>query len=127
MVNQFVNFGPRARRALNDVLGGSAASVLSITFGLSCALLIPADRWRISFHGVAATFISPAVVAAALALGSSLPPRSEVLRPTAATIRQLAASLVEAHGCDRSIGAATYADHARLFHNRPASCFAVLA
>jgi SulP family sulfate permease len=40
MASRSVNFGPRARRAFSDVLGGGAASVLSVTFGLSYALLI---------------------------------------------------------------------------------------
>ena len=62
------------RGALNDVLGGSAASVLTVTFGLSYALLIFAGPLAPYLsYGVAATFISSAVLAAVLALGSSLP------------------------------------------------------
>ncbi|MEH2524625.1 MULTISPECIES: SLC26A/SulP transporter family protein [unclassified Bradyrhizobium] len=97
MVSRFVNFGPRARRALGDVLGGGAASILSITFGLSYALLIFAGPLTPYLsYGVAATFITSAVLAAALALGSSLPfaiggPESS----TAAITGILAASLVE--------------------------------
>jgi sulfate permease, SulP family len=97
MVSRSVNFGPRARRAFGDVLGGSAASVLSITFGLSYALLIFAGPLAPYLsYGVAATFISSAVVAAVLALGSSLPfaiggPESS----TAAITGILAASLIE--------------------------------
>src|SRR5882762_10378272 len=97
MVNRSVNLGPRARRALNDILGGSAASVLSVTFGLSYALLIftgPLTPYL--SYGVAASFITSAVLAAVLALGSSLPfaiagPDSS----TAAITGILAASLVE--------------------------------
>ena len=97
MVSRSVNFGPRARRALNDILGGGAASILSITFGLSYALLIFAGPLAPYLsYGVAATFITSAVLAAVLALGSSLPfaiggPESS----TAAITGILAASLVE--------------------------------
>ena len=97
MVNQSVSLGPKLRRAINDVLGGSAASVLTITFGLSYALLIFAGPLAPYLsYGVAATFISSAVLAAVLALGSSLPfavggPESS----TAAMTAILASSLVE--------------------------------
>jgi sulfate permease, SulP family len=90
-------FGPRAHAALNDVLGGSAASVLNITFGLSYALLIFAGPLTPYLsYGVAATFISSAVLATVIALGSSLPfavggPESS----TAAMTAILASSLVE--------------------------------
>lgn len=85
------------RGALRDVLGGSAASVLSITFGLSYALLIftgPLSPYL--SYGVAATFIASAVLATVLALGSSLPfaiagPDSS----TAAASAILTSSLVE--------------------------------
>ncbi len=97
MVSQFVNFGPGLRTALNDVLGGSAASVLTITFGLSYSLLIFAGPLAPYLsYGVAATFISSAVLATTIALGSSLPfavagPESS----TAAMTAILASSLVE--------------------------------
>ncbi|MGA7997144.1 MAG: SulP family inorganic anion transporter [Bradyrhizobium sp.] len=97
MVNQSVSLGPKLRRAINDVLGGSAASVLTVTFGLSYALLIFAGPLAPYLsYGVAATFISSAVLAAVLALGSSLPfaiggPESS----TAAMTAILASSLVE--------------------------------
>ncbi|KJC48169.1 sulfate permease [Bradyrhizobium sp. LTSP885] len=90
-------FGSRARRAFNDILGGSAASVLSITFGLSYALLIFAGPLSPYLsYGVAAAFISSAVLATFIALGSSLPfaiagPESS----TAAVTGILATSLVE--------------------------------
>jgi sulfate permease, SulP family len=97
VANQSVSLGPRLRRALNDVLGGSAASVLTVTFGLSYALLIFAGPLAPYLsYGVATTFISSAVLAAVLALGSSLPfaiggPESS----TAAMTAILASSLVE--------------------------------
>ena len=97
VVSRSVNFGPRLRTALNDVLGGSAASVLSVTFGLSYALLIftgPLTPYL--SYGVAATFISSAVLATVIALGSSFTfavggPESS----TAAMTAILASSLVE--------------------------------
>lgn len=97
MVRQSIHFSPRVYRALNDILGGSAASVLSITFGLSYALLIFAGPLAPYLsYGVAATFISSAVLATVIGLGSSLPfaiagPESS----TAAVAGILAASLAE--------------------------------
>src|SRR5258708_20286580 len=74
VIGQSVSFGPKLRTALNNVLGGGAASVLTVTFGLSYALLIFSGPLApyLSF-GVAATFISSAVLATVIALGSSLP------------------------------------------------------
>src|ERR1700730_9946654 len=97
VVSRSVSLGPKLRRALNDVLGGSAASVLTVTFGLSYALLIFAGPLAPYLsYGVAATFISSAVLAATIALGSSVPfavagPESS----TAAMTGILASSLVE--------------------------------
>ena len=97
MISRSLYFGSRARRAFNDILGGSAASVLSITFGLSYALLIFAGPLSPYLsYGVAAAFISSAVLATFIALGSSLPfaiagPESS----TAAVTGILATSLVE--------------------------------
>src|SRR6202011_1232528 len=97
VVSRSVNFGPRLRTALNDVLGGAAASVLTVTFGLSYALLIFAGPLAPDLsYGVATTFISSAVLAATIALGSSLPiaiagPESS----TAAMTGILASSMVE--------------------------------
>jgi sulfate permease, SulP family len=97
VVSHSTSLGPKVRAALNDILGGSAASVLSITFGLSYALLIYAGPLTPYLsYGVAATFISSAVLAAVIALGSSLPfavggPDSS----TAAMTGILASSLVE--------------------------------
>src|SRR5271168_3437744 len=62
------------RAVLNDILGGTAASVLTVTFGLSYALLIfggPLSPYL--GYGVAATFISSAILAGVIAVGSSLP------------------------------------------------------
>ncbi len=90
-------FNPALKRALNDILGGSAASVLALTFGLSYALLIFAGPLSPYLsYGIAATFISSAVLAAIVALGSSLP--FAIAAPdssTAAITGILAASLVE--------------------------------
>jgi len=96
-VVQPARFGPKLRTALNDVLGGAAASVLTVTFGLSYALLIFAGPLAPDLsYGVATTFISSAVLAATIALGSSLPiaiagPESS----TAAMTGILASSMVE--------------------------------
>jgi SulP family sulfate permease len=100
VVNQSVILGqelhPKLRRAIHDVLGG-AASVLTITFGLSYTLLIFAGPLAPYLsYGVAVTFISSAILAAVIALGSSIPfaiagPESS----TAAMTAILASSLVE--------------------------------
>ena len=88
---------PVIKRALNDILGGTAASALAITFGLSYALLIfggPLSPYL--SYGIAATFISTAVLATVIAAGSSLP--FAIAGPdtsTAAVTSILAASLVE--------------------------------
>jgi SulP family sulfate permease len=88
---------PKLRTGINDVLGGAAASVLTITFGLSYSLLIfTGPLAPFLSYGVAATFISSAVLAAVIALGSSL--RFAVAGPdstTAAMTGILASSLVE--------------------------------
>jgi SulP family sulfate permease len=97
VVSRSIGLGPKFRAALNDVLGGSAASVLTVTFGLSYALLIFAGPLTPYLsYGVAVTFISSAVLASVIALGSSLPfaiagPESS----TAAMTGILASSLVE--------------------------------
>src|ERR1700758_1305231 len=85
------------RVILKDILGGSAASVLTVPFGLSYSLLIfggPLSPYL--SYGVAATFISSAILAGVIALGSSLPfavsgPDSS----TAAMTGILASSMVE--------------------------------
>ena len=92
-----ISLGPKLRTALNNVLGGSAASVLSVTYGLSYALFIFAGPLAPYLsYGVAGIFISSAVLATIIALGSSLPfaiagPDSS----TAAMTAILASSLVE--------------------------------
>src|ERR1700694_5038851 len=97
VIGQSVSLGPKLRTALNNVLGGGAASVLTVTFGLSYALLIFAGPLAPYLsYGVAATFISSAVLASVIALGSSFPfaiagPESS----TAAMTAILASSLVE--------------------------------
>src|ERR1700677_3368349 len=97
VVSQSVRLRPGIRAALNDMLGGSAASVLTVTFGLSYTLLIFAGPLTPYLsYGVAATFISSAVLATVIALGSSLPfaiggPESS----TAAMTGILVSSLVE--------------------------------
>ena len=96
-IGQSASFGPKLRTALNDVLGGGAASVLTVTFGLSYSLLIFAGPLAPYLsYGVAATFIASAILAFVIALGSSLPfavagPESS----TAAVTAILASSLVE--------------------------------
>jgi len=88
---------PAFKRALNDILGGSAASVLTVTFGLSYSLLIFAGPLSPYLsYGITATFVSSAVLAVVIALGSSLPfsiaaPDSSI----AAVTGILAASVVE--------------------------------
>ena len=99
MVSQSVSLGPKLllRAALKDVLGGTAASVLTVTFGLSYALLVFAGPLTPYLsYGVAVTFITSAVLAAVIGVGSSLPfaiagPESS----TAAITGILASSMVE--------------------------------
>jgi len=97
VISRSLYLGSRARRAINDILGGSAASVLSITFGLSYALLVFAGPLSPYLsYGLAASFISSAVLAAVIGLGSSLP--FAIAAPdssTAAVAGILAASLIE--------------------------------
>lgn len=85
------------RSALNDVLGGGAASVLTVSFGLSYSLLIFAGPLSPYLsYGLAATFTASAVLATILALGSSLP--FAIAAPdssTAAVSAILTSSLVE--------------------------------
>ncbi len=97
MISRSIFFGPQARRAIHDVLGGSAASVLSIAFGLSYTLLIFAGPLAPYLsYGIAATFIGSAVFATMIGLGSSLP--FAIAGPDSSTVAVtsiLAASLVE--------------------------------
>ena len=99
MTSQSISVRPglSLRAAIKNVLGGSAASVLTVTFGLSYSLLIFAGPLAPYLsYGVAATFISSAVLAAVIATGSSLPfavagPESS----TAAMTGILASSMAE--------------------------------
>ncbi|HJZ19627.1 MAG TPA: SulP family inorganic anion transporter, partial [Bradyrhizobium sp.] len=97
MVSRSNSFGPGIGAALKDVLGGGAASVLTVTFGLSYSLLIFAGPLAPYLsYGVASTFISSAVLAAVIGLGSSLP--FAIAGPetsSAATSGILASALVE--------------------------------
>jgi sulfate permease, SulP family len=96
-VDQPVSFGPKLRSALSDVLGGAAASVLTVTFGLSYSLLIFAGPLAPALsYGIATTFIASAAIAAVVALGSSIP--FAIAAPegsTAAMTAILASSIVE--------------------------------
>ena len=82
---------------MHDILGGSAASVLSVTFGLSYALLIfsgPLSPYL--SYGIAATFTGSAVFAILIGLGSSLP--FAIAGPDSSTVAVtsiLAAAFVE--------------------------------
>ena len=82
---------------ISDVFGGAAASILTVAFGLSYALVIFAGPLAPYLaYGVAATFVSSAIIAAVLAGGSSLP--FAIAGPDASTAAMtgiLAASLVE--------------------------------
>ena len=96
-IGPVAGINPSVRRTLNDMLGGGAASVLTVTFGLSYSLLIFAGPLSPYLsYGIAATFVSSAVLAAVIGLGSSLP--FAIAAPdssTAAVTAILAASLVE--------------------------------
>ncbi|MGJ4941182.1 SLC26A/SulP transporter family protein [Bradyrhizobium sp. HKCCYLS1011] len=97
MTSLSVDANPAPRRGFDDVFGGLAASVLTITYGLSYALLIFAGPLAPYLgQGLGITFIVSAAVAIVLALGSSLPfaigaPESS----TAAVTAILASSLVD--------------------------------
>lgn len=97
IVDPSVTLIAKLRTALNDILGGSAASVLTITYGLSYSLLIFAGPLAPNLsYGVAATFVSSAILGLVIALGSSL--RFAIAAPdtsTAAMTGILASSVVE--------------------------------
>ncbi len=62
------------RTTLNDILGGAAASVLTVTYGLSYSLLIFAGPLaQYLSYGVATTFIASAILGTVIALRSSFP------------------------------------------------------
>lgn len=85
------------RTTLVDILGGGAASVLTVAFGLSYSLLIFAGPLAPYLsYGVATTFVTSAVLGAVIALRSSFP--FAIAAPetsTAAMTGILASSLVE--------------------------------
>jgi sulfate permease, SulP family len=85
------------RRVLDDILGGTAASVLTVSYGLSYSLLI--FTGPLSFYlgyGIGITFIVSAVMALVLALGSSLPFAIGSADSTTAAVNAiLASSLIE--------------------------------
>jgi SulP family sulfate permease len=97
VVNRSIRFSPGMSAVLNNVVGGSAASVLTITYGLSYALLIFAGPLApYVSYGLAATFISSAILGIVVALGSSF--RFAIAGPdssTAAMTAILTSSLVE--------------------------------
>src|SRR6201987_5646402 len=97
VVDLSIGTGSHFKGALSDILGGAAASVLSVTFGLSYSLLIFAGPLSPYLsYGVAITFITSAILAAVLALRSSFP--FAIAGPetsTAAMTGILASSLVE--------------------------------
>lgn len=87
----------RLRKSLRDILSAGAPSVLTISFGLSYAVLIFSGPLTPYLpYGIAATFTATAVIAAVIALGSSF--RFAIGAPetsTAAVTGILSASLVE--------------------------------
>ncbi|WP_315702391.1 MULTISPECIES: SLC26A/SulP transporter family protein [unclassified Bradyrhizobium] len=92
-----VGASPAGRRAFDDVFGGLAASALTITYGLSYALLIFAGPLAPYLgQGLGITFIVSAVLALVLAFGSSL--RFAIGAPdssTAAVTAILTSSLID--------------------------------
>jgi SulP family sulfate permease len=96
------------RIALHDILGGTAASVLTVAFGLSYSLLIFAGPLAPYLsHGIATTFVTSAVLGAVLALRSSFP--FAIAAPETSTTAMtaiLASSLVE-HMAETSPSAPT--------------------
>jgi sulfate permease, SulP family len=97
MANLSVTVSPAGRRGFDDILGGTVASILTITYGLSYALLIFAGPLAPYLgYGIGLTFLVSAVLAVVLAIASSLPfaigaPDSSTVAVTAI----LASSLVE--------------------------------
>ncbi|SFN90265.1 sulfate permease, SulP family [Bradyrhizobium sp. Ghvi] len=95
--NPLLRLNPAITRALNDVLGGAAASILTVTLGLSYAVLIFAGPLAPYLStGVGVTFMASAILALVLGLGSSL--RFAIAAPEASTAAMtgiVASSLVE--------------------------------
>src|SRR3569833_1746991 len=72
MTSSTVGASPAGRRLFNDILGGTAASVLTIAYGLSYSLLIFAGPLAPYLGiGIGITFTVSAVISLVLALGSS--------------------------------------------------------
>jgi SulP family sulfate permease len=96
-VNPASGLKPKFRARLNDVLASAPPAVLTVTFCLSYAVLIFSGPLAPYLsYGIAATFISAAVIAAVIALGSTFPfavgaPETS----TAAVTAILSATLVE--------------------------------
>src|SRR3954451_4926048 len=76
--------GLNLRARLKDVFSGAVASVLTITFGLSYAVLIFSGPLApLLPYGIAATLISASIAAAVVALGSTF--RFAVAGPESST------------------------------------------
>lgn len=92
--------GRRLAFSLGDLFGGGVAGLLTITYGLSYAALIfsgPLSPWL--GYGLTATFVSSAVIATVIAIGSSFRfAIGGVDGSTAAVAAILAASLTERIG-----------------------------
>src|SRR4051812_49726685 len=74
MTNSTVSASPAGRRVFNDILGGTAASVLTIAYGLSYSLLIFAGPLAPYLGiGIGITFTVSAGIARAVGPGRPLP------------------------------------------------------
>jgi len=97
VASQSVGFDSKNHTWLTDVFSGVLVSVLTISFGLSYAVLIFAGP-LVAFlpYGIAATFISATIIAGTISIGSSF--RFAVAGPqssTAAVTAILSASMAE--------------------------------
>ena len=110
MVDVAVDSSLGRKTILNDVLGGTAASVLTATFGLSYSLLIFAGPLAPYLsYGVATTFTSSAIVGAVLALRSSFPfaigaPESSTVAVTGILASSLVEQMTASHPSAQVIG-----------------------
>jgi SulP family sulfate permease len=90
-----------ARTIWNDIFGGSICSVLSISYGLSyAALIFSGPLAPFLGDGISITFITTAVLAAVVAIGSSIP--VIIAGPDSATSAMVAtiAALLGAHALE---------------------------
>lgn len=73
-VIRYISRNPKRRAWLKDIFASAAPAVLTVSFGLSYAVLIFSGP-LVSYlpYGIAATFIATAVIAAVTALGSTFP------------------------------------------------------